>query len=286
MNSNLLSTPGLADPTATMGLALDRLKTKAASSENSTGDKRLKELKDTAQQFEALFTSYLLKVMRSTVDEDEEAESNSFGKSVYQEMFDNEIAMSISRSQGLGLADMIYRQLSEQMDQETHSKGKTDPAAAEPAAFPSVLPPAGSTQPVIPAASPAAPAVERISSPYGLRVDPLDDKVRFHHGVDIAAPAGTPIKAAQAGRVVFSGLLGGYGNVVILEHETGMRTLYGHASRNLVSAGEQVSEGDVLGLVGSTGRSTGPHLHFEVQKNGEPLNPALMMAGNMLALVR
>lgn len=271
-----------------MGLELDRLKTKAASSETAASDKRLKQLKDTAQQFEALFTGYMFKVMRSTVGEEDDGELNSSSKSIYMDMFDNEIALNISRSRGLGLADIIYRQVSSEVSQENQTQGSTAPASVQ-AALPisEVTSQAPSVDPLVPvAAYPSTPAGERVSSPYGLRVDPLDGTVRFHGGVDIAAPEGTPINAAQAGRVVFSGQLGGYGNAVILEHDDGLRTLYGHASCNLVSEGQQVGEGDVIGLVGSTGRSTGPHLHFEVQQNGEPINPAAMMDGDMLALVR
>jgi murein DD-endopeptidase MepM/ murein hydrolase activator NlpD len=110
--------------------------------------------------------------------------------------------------------------------------------------------------------------------------------LRFHHGVDVAAPAGTLIKAAQSGRVVFSGQLGEYGNTIILEHENGCRTLYGHAARNLVTAGEQVSEGQMIGMVGNTGRSTGPHLHFELQKEGERIDPATLGEAKLFALFK
>lgn len=112
-----------------------------------------------------------------------------------------------------------------------------------------------------------------ISSGFGLRRDPFTGRPRFHEGIDIAAEQGTPIKSAAEGRVVFSGWQGGYGNTVIVEHASGFRTRYAHAESFSVRAGDFVEAGQILGTVGSTGRSTGPHLHFEVTKDGEHLNP-------------
>ena len=123
-----------------------------------------------------------------------------------------------------------------------------------------------------------APVDGRLSSTFGERADPFTRATRFHRGVDIAAPAGTPIRAAQSGTVVFSGHLAGYGNTIIVEHAGGYRTLYGHASRNLVREGDMISAEQVIGEVGSSGRSTGTHLHFELQKGGERLNPQEFLA--------
>jgi murein DD-endopeptidase MepM/ murein hydrolase activator NlpD len=112
-----------------------------------------------------------------------------------------------------------------------------------------------------------------LSSAFGNRADPFTQTTRFHRGIDIAAPAGAPIKAAQSGTVIFSGHLSGYGNTIILEHAGGYRTLYGHASKNLVKEGELISAEQVIGEVGSSGRSRGTHLHFELQKGGERIDP-------------
>jgi murein DD-endopeptidase MepM/ murein hydrolase activator NlpD len=121
----------------------------------------------------------------------------------------------------------------------------------------------------------------RLSSQFGRRADPFTQASRFHRGIDIAAPEGAPIRAVQAGTVLFSGYLRGYGNAIVVEHAGGYRTLYGHASRNLVKEGDPVSADQIIAEVGSSGRSTGTHLHFELQKGGEQLDPRkfLLAAG-------
>lgn len=117
----------------------------------------------------------------------------------------------------------------------------------------------------------------RISSGYSLaRRHPILNRVRAHRGIDFAAPAGTPIKAAGAGRVVSRGWNGGYGNAVVLAHAGGVTTLYGHLSRfaKNLSVGDRVSQGEVIGYVGATGLATAPHVHYEYRVNGVHKNPA------------
>ena len=113
-----------------------------------------------------------------------------------------------------------------------------------------------------------------ITSPYGTRVHPVTKTVKTHTGIDIGASHGTNIYAAASGTVLVSGWnSGGYGNYVVIDHGGGVTTLYAHCSALLVSSGQSVTKGQVIAKIGSTGISTGPHLHFEVLKNGSHTNP-------------
>ena len=113
----------------------------------------------------------------------------------------------------------------------------------------------------------------RWSSPYGYRIDPIAGVKSFHTGTDMACPTGTPILAAMSGRVTTTGINRVYGNYVIIDHGNGYQTLYAHMSKIIASKGQWVSQGTRIGLVGSTGYSTGPHLHFTVYKNGKLVDP-------------
>jgi murein DD-endopeptidase MepM/ murein hydrolase activator NlpD len=112
-----------------------------------------------------------------------------------------------------------------------------------------------------------------LSSRYGERMDPFNGEEAFHKGLDFAAPEGSDVLAVAAGVVTFAGRRDGYGELVEVQHGGGLVTRYGHNSQLLVNVGEVVQRGQALGKVGSTGRSTGPHVHFEVLRNGLAINP-------------
>ena len=114
---------------------------------------------------------------------------------------------------------------------------------------------------------------KNVTSAYGWRYHPIQKRNKFHTGIDIGASSGSAVVAAESGKVIRAGWYGGYGNCVVIDHGGGITTLYGHNSSINVSVGQQVSKGQTIALVGSTGNSTGPHLHFEVLKNGQYIDP-------------
>jgi len=119
----------------------------------------------------------------------------------------------------------------------------------------------------------AMPLRAKITSPFGWRKHPIFRSRKFHTGVDIAGPRRSPIRSADSGHVLYTGWYGGYGKVVIVSHGNGMSTLYAHLAQIAVAKGSNVSKGDTIGYEGTTGFSTGPHLHFEVREQGIPKNP-------------
>jgi murein DD-endopeptidase MepM/ murein hydrolase activator NlpD len=114
----------------------------------------------------------------------------------------------------------------------------------------------------------------KMTSGYSIRrFHPISKRYKAHTGIDYGAPRGTPIMATANGRITFSGWKGGYGKLLIVKHANGYQTYYGHCSRLLKKRGQLVEQGQVIARVGSTGISTGPHVHYEVRVNGKPINP-------------
>ncbi len=122
-------------------------------------------------------------------------------------------------------------------------------------------------------------AARALTSGFGMRSHPMLGRRRAHSGIDLAAPAGSPIVATSDGQVSWADWAGGYGIAVAVEHGGGYQTRYGHMSRVNVAPGQNVRKGDIIGYVGSTGMSTGPHLHYEVRVNGQAVNPLPMLGG-------
>lgn len=156
----------------------------------------------------------------------------------------------------------------------------TSQAAATSEAVPAVAvslpqPPPAPPQPAVNLANTPSiwPAQGTVASWFGWRVSPFGDGSELHPGIDIAYTLGAPVVATADGKVVLSGPAGGYGNLVQIDHGNGIATLYGHNSRLAVSAGEQVKKGQVIAYAGSTGKSTGPHVHYEVRENDQPVDP-------------
>ena len=209
----------------------------------------------------------MLREMRKSMLDDEEDKDNGFGAQAMTDTADVELSAALSRSGGVGLTDNLLKAFERQI---TGVQDQNPPATApEAVARPSADQTTGTGAPILSEVTTSAP----VSSKFGWRQDPLTGQATFHHGVDIAVAYGHDVKAAADGVVSFAGVQNGYGNTVMIDHEGGRQTRYAHLSQELVRAGDVVSEGQVLGKSGNSGRTTGPHLHFEMLVNGQPVNP-------------
>lgn len=216
---------------------------------------RDRDLKKACNEFESLVMHELLKGMRRTVEKCDLFHGGQ-GEEIYESLLDMELAKKLA---GLGpnsLAAMLYRQISPENAQE--GRGTPEPDLNDPLSLTSL---------------PQWPLEATISSPFGWRKDPIDGSERFHTGLDLSAEAGTSVRAVFPGRVAFSGYREGYGNVVILDHGGDLKTVYAHNRCNTVRQGSRVAQGSPIAEVGSSGRSTGAHLHFEVRRRDEPIDP-------------
>lgn len=239
-------------PTSLIKEHLEKGKVPDFHSFNGTGGEvaRELELRRAAKEFESLFIYEMLKSMRKTIPEDGLFQGIT-GKDTYTTIIDQQLASAMAERGGLGIADIIYKQ----MLPSTNESKKMEKQFAPP------------LQGVV-------------SSSFGMRTHPILGYPMHHPGVDIASQVGTEIRAAAEGQVIFSGWLPNYGNTVMVEHDGGYVSLYAHNESNEVEATQGVKQGQVLGRVGSTGRSTGPHLHFELRLHGTPVDPkAVMVAG-------
>src|SRR5215475_12660678 len=238
------------------------------------------DVKSAAAELASLFVYQMLAAMRRTVPKSGLLDKG-FAHDTYLSLFDQEIARHMARREDLGLTALLQRQL-KGPDADRQLPGRPDAAPSRPStalhtrratAIDAYRQQAGPTDGMF-----RLPVEGQHTSGFGMRMHPIDHAERLHSGMDIAAPTGTPVQAAAAGQVVFSGTQAGYGNVVVIQHAEGYSTLYAHNTANLVSVGTPVSQGQPIATVGSTGRSTGPHLHFEVRKDGKQLDPAQFFA--------
>lgn len=231
------------------------------------------KIKKALTEFESLFIEQMLKTMRETIQKGDLFHGGP-GEDIYTSMFDAELSKVMAKSGGIGLEKAFEKQLTgdyEVLRNYTRPR-EVKPETAEPAAAQT---PAIKEQSI----GLKFPVQGKVSSNFGLRADPFTGDMKFHHGVDIAAREGRPIYPASAGKVIFSGEKGGYGKVVEILHDNGLITRYGHNSKNLVKEGDIVTPSDTIAYVGSTGRSTGPHVHFEVLKDGGSIDPRMLFKG-------
>jgi murein DD-endopeptidase MepM/ murein hydrolase activator NlpD len=239
--------------TAAQGIPLDP---------SAQTDADREEIKRLAQQFEAMLMTQMLREMRRSMLDDDEAKENGFGAEAMTDTADVELGAALSRTGGIGLTNSLLKAFERQITGTDKADSATQSGAGQPAA--SLKSPV-----LLSDVTAAAP----LSSKFGWRRDPLTGEATFHHGVDIAVAYGHDVKAAAEGIVSFAGVKNGYGKTIVIDHDGGRQTRYAHLSQELVRAGDIVSEGQVLGKSGSSGRSTGPHLHFEMLLNGRPVDP-------------
>jgi murein DD-endopeptidase MepM/ murein hydrolase activator NlpD len=186
--------------------------------------------------------------------------------------FDHEVARSLAAKGGLGIAEQLVGEI--EREQATRASA-ANAAPAQIASASTATPTSTHALAAVAVDGTVLPVVGEISSPFGLRADPFTGAPRFHAGVDVAAPRGTAIHAVADGEVVFSGWRrGGGGRVVEVRHADGLVTSYAHADRTLVRAGQHVVAGEVVATVGSSGRASGPHLHFAASRDGQPIDPS------------
>jgi murein DD-endopeptidase MepM/ murein hydrolase activator NlpD len=219
---------------------------------------KAKDTREAAQQFEGFLVEMMVQQMRKTIPE---GIFQSTGIEMFSGMFDQAVAKEIAASGGFGLAESM----AQQMDGTPGSLQ----AAMEPGVGSSRSSAMG---PFSKGAQPVEGGV--IASGYGRRRDPFHGETRFHKAIDIGAPMGAPIQNLAAGTVTMARANGGYGNVVMVDHGDGWKSLYAHCEELNVEEGQRVEAGELLGTVGSTGRSTGPHVHLEIRYQGNRVDPA------------
>lgn len=274
MNDATLPTPLNQIPVNFLNSPGKRLENKISSLQGATGAKQTAELKKVSQEFESIFIAHLLKVMRETI-EDSGLLGGGFGKSIYTELFDQEVSLSLARRGTLGISDLLYQSLAKKAENAEKQEAAPSPDVGPSDNNPDVAPKPSDGHPVSEdeISDMQLPVLAPISSPFGTRRDPFTHEAKRHKGVDLAAPEGMKVVPAYKGTVVFAGYMNGYGNAVIVQHSGELQTRYGHLGSIGVRAGDTVDSQNILGTVGSTGRSTGPHLHFEVIRNGAAVNP-------------
>ena len=236
------------------------------------------KIREVALQFESMLLAQMLRELQPAMSGEDDDSDNSFNLGPLADAVTVELSLALSRAGGMGLADALTRA----MDRQTSpSRGAASGLLAMPEAM--ALPASGGVEPVIqPTAQPAfglepgmvpTPSAARISSAFGWRTDPINGQSRFHHGTDVPLVNGHEVRAAAAGTVTSVSERSGYGLVVVVAHENGVETRYAHLSAADVRPGDSVARGGVIARAGSSGRSTGPHLHFEVRDGGQPVDP-------------
>lgn len=244
----------------------------------------------------SLESALLSKLLSESVGKMGDGPEARFASDVFAQV----VAEAVARSGGVGIAKSVENSLAGVVQGEGAPRSPSlravehvSPVGLRSPVRPTLSSPHGHAHEHAGHEGPGAPVADqalstllvegraRVSSAYGARRDPIAGHTRFHHGVDVAAPEGAGIRAAREGVVTFAGERRGYGKVIEIDHGDGMSTLYAHASALNAKAGDHVNEGDIIAEVGSTGRSTGPHLHFEVRHADRAVDPRAALKEGM-----
>jgi murein DD-endopeptidase MepM/ murein hydrolase activator NlpD len=248
---------------ATSGNDIEQAELQASRADSDDG------IAEAARKFESLFLKKAFNKMRKAYSV---KGSGEFASKIYKERFTKQVAEIASKNGGVGLAEQIQQEWGYNPDTSSASEAPDAPMDVE-----APQPWESKTDNNLPGDFQSPLNTGEISSEFGYRQHPIRDEVAFHEGTDVAAPRGTSIEASSAGRVTFAGTKGGYGKTIEIEHPGGWTTRYAHAEDMNVEEGDWVEKGQTIGQVGSTGQSTGPHLHFELRKSGRTFDPAQLL---------
>jgi murein DD-endopeptidase MepM/ murein hydrolase activator NlpD len=235
-----------------------------------------------AAQFESLLLSQMLKEMRSSMFDDKD-ESTGFGGGPLSEALFSELSLALSRAGGIGLGEALVSPLMRETNPGAVVEGSRPgslealvPELRSLATGAMALPEPGALTglPFGDGTGGLAALQGRVSSAYGWRDDPINGIRKFHKGLDIALAEGSDVPAARTGTVSFAGEMSGYGQTIVIQHDGGTQTRYAHLSEINVRVGDVVQQGQIIAKSGSTGRVTGPHLHFEVLEGGQAVDPS------------
>jgi murein DD-endopeptidase MepM/ murein hydrolase activator NlpD len=255
----------------------------AGAPPSDKADTKAHQAQTAARQLEAFFLRRLLAEARpqggGMLD-------GGFAGDTFKQMLDEAIADKMTAAGGVGMAQLFAKQLAQGNGKTDETAAPQPPIAHAPASHDAAL--AALAPHGTPSIDPATigaprfvmPVAGRASSGYGLRTDPIHGGQVNHPGFDLAAATGTQVAAAAGGTVVHAGPAGTYGNLVTVRHENGFETRYAHLSEVGVKVGDVVQPGAQLGKVGTTGYSTGPHLHFEIRHDGQTIDPAPLLPLN------
>lgn len=272
------------------GQELDKLENVGKRFESSKFSDREK-IEKAARNFESYMLSYMYKEMHKSVPKSGFASNPQF-EGIFMGMYMDEVAKSSDKLNN-GIADMLVKQYEDKFNLAESLAKEAQDVAPKKDFLASVRDIASNVSHSIKEAFGSgasktdeafvariddmmAKLSDKLTSGFGPRHHPILDKESHHDGMDFALDAGTPVELPSEGKVVFAGEKGGYGNTVVVDHGQGVTTLYAHLNDVYVEQGQQLRHNDVVGSVGSTGRSTGAHLHFEVRKDGKALDPVYL----------